>query len=87
VSDVHQLLEGIEFELPVVEVLERLGKTDAELDEHLRKMVQVLTLANAWCAMTSDRDWRKAMSEDDALAKLHAHPEQYPTDLIDIFRA
>lgn len=71
------LLEGLEFEGPVVEILRKVtgndNKTDGateDSDEAVRTPAQILGVANAFVAMISKRSWREGMDIDSAVAEI-----------------
>lgn len=77
ILDSADLVSGISFDGPVVETLRQLqerhdgsGRPNGLSGDALLKTAQIVSLANTYIAMTSDRAHREAMTPEAALAQL-----------------
>lgn len=77
ILDSADLVSGISFDGPVVETLRQLqerhdgsGRPKGLSGDDLLKTAQIVSLANTYIAMTSDRAHREAMTPEAALAQL-----------------
>lgn len=62
------------------------GYPDGLKGEEIPLEARILSIADAYDAMTSDRPYRKAMSQNDALSELRKHSGiQWDPELVDIF--
>jgi PAS domain S-box-containing protein len=71
------LLEGVEFDGPVVETLRQIqerwdgsGGPAGLAGEEILITAQIVSVANAFVALTSPRAWRGGMNEEDAVGRL-----------------
>lgn len=77
ILDSADLVSGISFDGPVVETLRQLqerydgsGRPEGLSGDALLKTAQIVSLANTYIAMTSDRAHREAMTPEAALSQL-----------------
>jgi putative nucleotidyltransferase with HDIG domain len=88
----EHILEPIEFLKEVREIIhqhhERIdgrGYPNGVKGNNLSLLSKILTIADAYEAMSSDRPYRKAMNKDDIIIELNTHKgTQFDSNLVDV---
>ncbi len=89
----HNLLENIEFELPVLETIEQMnehmdgsGYPNGLKGNQIKTPARVLAVANAFCAMMRPRSYRPALPLDKALTLLANQTNQFDPEVVEKLR-